>query len=154
AALTVPRLGVAAANWNSAGHHPLATKVAIIVAFVCAAICIVYMVAGLPSLRSRSRLPDRLKSEKWFLLFCWLTLNLAALLSAAYWVWNRKRVGHDGDATPALFGLSGEWIPFALFGLLIHVVGYLIARLALIRGSKGWFGELVDFVIRAFTGVA
>ncbi|MEP7340966.1 MAG: hypothetical protein ABI977_24755 [Acidobacteriota bacterium] len=173
-ALTIPRLAVSIASWNRAGQHPWVEKVAILAAFLAGMTCIAYMVAGLPSWRDRSRLSERLKSETWFLWFCWLMLNLSALLSAAYWAWNHIRVERkDAPAWWQFFhgylwqpmvlwlekifgwcGLSGKWIPFALFGLLFHIVGYVMARVFLIKRGKGVLDTLMDFGTRALTGVA
>lgn len=173
AALTLPRLAVSIASWNRAGQYPVVEKIAILAAFLTGVICVTYMVAGLPSWRDRSRLSERLKSETWFLWLCWLMLNLSALLSAGYWAWNHIRIERkDAPAWWQSFyshlwqpmvlwlekifgwcGLSGEWIPFALFGLLFHIVGYVIARALLIKRGKGVLDTLIDFFTRALTGI-
>lgn len=149
AVLAIPRLAVSIASWNC--PRPQVETVVLIIAFIAGVISMAYLVANLPSWRGLSRLPERFKTEGRFLVCCWLMLVTSAFLSVFYWAW----IHIPQHRTVALFGASlHPSIPFILFGLFYHVVGYLIARLFLIRlKSRGLFLEIYDFGVRAFTGV-
>jgi len=147
--MAVPRLAVSIASWNC--PRPWVETTAILVAFVSGVICVAYMVACLPGWRGKSRLPERWKTEKRFLLWCWITLNASAFLAAFYWSW----IHIPKDRCLDLFGATlHPSIPFILFGLCFHLIGYLIARLFLVKlDSRGIVPELFDFVVRGLTGI-
>lgn len=149
AAMAIPRLAVSIASWNC--PRPLAEKLAIVIAFLAGVVCVTYMVASLPGWRKKSRLPESWKTEKRFLVWCWLTLNASAFLSAFYWSW----IHIPKDRCVNLFGSSiHPAVPFILFGLSFHLLGYLIARLFLVKlDSRGIVPELFDFAVRGLTGV-
>jgi patatin-like phospholipase len=99
-------------------------------AVVLGACAIAYIGANRPSLGSRSSFPERLRSQERFLTLCLLPLALMAILITLYWAWVRS------SGTP-LAGLRFEilgWetsplVAFTLFGVLLHVGGFLLSRI-------------------------
>lgn len=165
AALAIPRFAVSVASWNTATRT--AAIAAILIAFIAGIVCVAYMIASLPSWPDQSSLVSKYqnskslfgkiirfltnKSEARFLQLCWVPLVLSALLSAAYWSWIHIA---QGKPTEMYSDLGLRMWPFILFGLLLHIIGYLIARIFLVkRAPWKWLPELYDFGVRAATGI-
>ncbi len=149
AAMAIPRLAVSIASWNYPRQWVETT--AIILSFTTGVIGVAYMIASLPGWRAKSKLPDKWKTESRFLVWCWMMLNASAFLAAFYWSWIHIPIGRS----ESLIGSSlHPSIPFILFGVGFHLLGYLIARIFLVKlDSRGALPEIFDFVLRGLTGV-
>ncbi len=149
AAMAIPRLAVSIASWNYPRQWVETTT--IILSFIAGVIGMAYMVASLPGWRAKSKLSDKWKTESRFLSWCWMMLNASAFLGAFYWSWIHIPKGRS----LSLIGDSlHPSIPFILFGVCFHLLGYLIARVFLVKlDSRGAVQEIFDFVVRGLTGV-
>ncbi len=172
AALGVPRLAVAVVCWDH--PWPQVETAAIILAFLAGTIGVAYQISNLPGWRTQSRVKASWRSEPVFLRWCWMMLNLSAFLSAFYWAWIHIPASRETEQfwwrwakwlylhlqVPALHTPVSwlaekwhSWLPFVLFGLLFHVVGYLIARVVLIkRRRREGMPDKWDLLIRVATG--
>lgn len=167
AALAIPRLAVSIASYNY--PKAWAEKLLILCGFIFGIISVTYLIGNLPSLRAKkslkkkrgseslsSRLSGRRKSaengsgkkrenESKFLWWGWLPLIVAAFFCSAFWSWIHIPSGWDFK----FFGLVHDHpLPFVAFGLLIHIVAYLVARLKYLQKT-----DWVDLLIRALTGM-
>ena len=172
AALGLPRLAVAVVCWDH--PWPRVEAAAIILAFLAGTIGVAYQISNLPGWRSQSRVKEGWRSEPVFLRWCWMMLNLSAFLSTFYWAWIHIPASRETEQfwwrwakwfylhlqMPALHTPVSwlaekwhSWLPFVLFGLLFHVVGYLIARVGLIkRRRREGMPDKWDILIRVATG--
>src|SRR5262245_47875440 len=121
AALLVPRFGVPIigmdpdALLHTAGWF---RRGALGLGFLLTAVAIAYMSVNLPSVNEAGKVQKGLLSthrdQDDFLLFCWLPLMVASILLVTYWAWHRN----TGSPPP-------QWWSFALFGAVLHCVGWL-----------------------------
>jgi len=110
-------------------------------AVLLGACAIAYISASRPSLGNRGTLSQRRRSQEWFLLLCLLPLSLMSILITLYWAWLRSR----GTPLAGLhFVILGQRTPpllaFALFGALLHVLGFALARFWVRKYVLGEFG--------------
>jgi hypothetical protein len=93
------------------------------------AVAIAYISVNRSGLEEGSSFPRQLRSQRWFLLLCMLPLYLMALLGSLYWAWVRT----GGRVSHMRFDLLGlELTPlrgFLAFGILLHLGGFLLARI-------------------------
>lgn len=149
AAMAIPRLAVAIASWNY--PRQWVEKTVIILAFIAGVIGVAYMIASLPGWRAKSKLSEKWKTESRFLVWCWMMLNASAFLAAFYWSWIHVPIGRSEKLIGSSIHPS---IPFILFGVCFHLLGYLIARLSLAKlDSRGLWVEVFDFTVRGLTGI-
>ncbi len=112
-----------------------------------------YIAAARPSLAAQSRLPARFRGQLPFLAFCQLPLTLMAILITLYWAWLRSR----GTPLEGLRFVVLGWeistpVGFVLFGMALHLGGFLLSRL-LVRSYV--LGELtVTLATGALGGAA
>ncbi|HZF13580.1 MAG TPA: patatin-like phospholipase family protein [Thermoanaerobaculia bacterium] len=112
AVLMIPRLSLLVARQRDLpGWLPPAVFWA---GAVAGAVAIAYIVANRPSLRRRSAFPERWKGQGWFLALGLLPLGLMAVAETTWWAW--------GPSIP-------PWNDFVLFGIGLHLGGYLLSRL-------------------------
>jgi hypothetical protein len=96
---------------------------------------IAYIGVTRPSLREKSTLPERwrgfpLRGQLPFLALCALPLTLMAILITLYWAWLR---GHGTPLSGLYFVILGvdasPLVGFVLFGVLLHLGGFLLSRI-------------------------
>ena len=122
-------------------------------AVVLGSCAIAYIGVNRPSLGSDSTFPRRLQTQEWFLALCMVPLALMAILITFYWAWIRSR----GTPLAGLrFVVLDRWelTPFwgfALFGVLLHVGGFLLSRIWVKRYTPG---ELAVTVLTGALGGA
>jgi hypothetical protein len=156
--LTVPRLSLAIARWQAPGPVGLGyIHLAFWVAVACGSVAIAFIIANRPSLAdapplhaSMSRLSRKHRDEWQFLKRCLAPLLLLASLITTYWAW--LRIPSDRlDYGLTLWGTHlHNAFTFALFGIMLYGVGYLIAQLLMMRTVLR--GELIFAVITGGIG--
>jgi hypothetical protein len=133
------------------------------------AVAIAYISVNRSGLETDITFPGHLRNQKWFLVLCLLPLYLMSLLASLYWVWVRMEpVRLVFYTTPSLywvqtsdrledlrfvlfgFALTPVW-GLVLFGVLLHLSGFLLARLWMRRAAPG---ELAVVVLTGALGGA
>ncbi len=122
-------------------------------AVVLGSCAIAYIGVNRPGLGKDSTFPPRLRSQEWFLTLCLLPLALMAVLITLYWAWIRSR----GTSPSGLrFVLLDRWevsplVAFMLFGVLLHLGGFLLSRIWVRQRA---LGELTVVVLTGALGGA
>jgi hypothetical protein len=90
---------------------------------------IAYIAAARPSLAAISRLKPKFRGQLPFLLFCQLPLTLMAILITLYWAWLRSRGTQIGGLRFVILGWeTSPLVGFVLFGMILHLGGFLLSR--------------------------
>ncbi len=98
-------------------------------AVLLGACAIAYISASRPSLGNRGTLSERRRTQEWFLLLCLLPLSLMSILITLYWAWLRSRGTPLAGLHFVILGQrTSPLLAFALFGALLHVLGFALAR--------------------------
>ena len=111
-----------------------------------------YIIASRPSLGAGSVLGKSWRSQQRFLVLCLLPLALMAILITLYWAWLRS----SGTPLAGLcFVVLGQrvspLIAFVLFGVLLHLGGFVVSRIWV---RKYTHGELIVTVATGALGGA
>ncbi|HEY8019948.1 MAG TPA: patatin-like phospholipase family protein, partial [Thermoanaerobaculia bacterium] len=151
AALMVPRLSVILVRlgtrpWFQEGEGTVLPAV-FWAAVVFGSCSIAYIIANRPSLGAAGVFPRRLRSQGWFLVLCLLPLALMAILITLYWAWVRSRGTPLAGLRFAVLGWEASpFAAFTLFGVLLHVGGFLLSRLWVRKYALG------EFLVTVLTG--
>ena len=99
-------------------------------AVLCGSCAIGYIAAARPSLAAQSRLPARFRGQLPFLALCQLPLTLMAILITLYWAWLRSRGTPLAGLRFVILGWeTSPLVAFVLFGMVLHLGGFLLSRL-------------------------
>ncbi len=154
--LMIPRVSVILIRW---GTNPwfqarenwiLPMVFWLAVAFGSCAIA--YISVNRPSLGANSTFPARWRGQLPFLVLCGLPLALMSILITLYWAWLRSRGTPLTDLHFVLLGWRlSPLLGFILFGILLHLGGFLLSRFWV----KGYvFGEFLVIVLTGSLGGA
>ena len=107
-------------------------------AVILGSVAIAYIIINRSGIEERRPIPARLRGQKWFLTLGLLPLYLMSILIALDWAWIRS----SGAPLSGLrFAIQGWEIHpvvfFVLFGVLLHVGGFLLSRIW-VRKSSLW----------------
>ena len=143
AALAVPRLFVSFAQLSPPDSLRI---IALVLGFAGSVMMIVYVAIKRPSIAKRPN------TQSDFIKWCLVPLLVSATLLALYWAWVSHADNSDLEKalTLHLFDRRHPSIPFIIFGVLVHVVGWLIYSV-LLRRFKGW--AWVELFALIFNGV-
>jgi hypothetical protein len=165
ASLMVPRISIVLVRWTPPDGVPQAVFWG---GVLCGIVAIAYIIANRPSLtalpppgsgkKPESRFPRRFQGQLAFLALCLLPLALMAIVATLCWAWAVRTA--PGQAGPDLdqlhFDVLGLSLParlaFVLFGVLLHVGGFLLSRLWVRSSPKRVLAELVVTVLTGAVG--
>ncbi|HZF14167.1 MAG TPA: hypothetical protein VFE33_35675 [Thermoanaerobaculia bacterium] len=166
AALVVPRISIVLVRWTPPAGVPPAVFWG---GVLCGIVSIAYIIANRPSLTAlpppgsaatqpESRFPRRFQGQLAFLALCLLPLALMAIAATLCWAWVVRTA--PGQADPNLdelhfdvLGLSlSARLAFVLFGVLLHVGGFLLSRLWVRSSGKRVLAELVVTILTGAVG--
>jgi hypothetical protein len=133
AALLLPRLGAALARLAPARG----TQQAVLwFALAAGILAIAFIIANRPSLnvahgskRALSRWPRRLQGQGAFLGLCLLPLACMAIGITLVWYWMERGIATEGLRIEVLGWSFGPWAAWLLFGVALHVGGFVLSRL-------------------------
>jgi hypothetical protein len=100
------------------------------VSVLLGSIAIAYISANRSGIEEHRAVPWRLRGQKWFLILCLLPLYLMSVLISLDWGWLRS----TAEPLSALRLHALGWVihpalAFVLFGVLVHLGGFLLARI-------------------------
>jgi len=156
AALMIPRLSVIVVRlgtrpWFQAQEGWVLPAV-FWAAVLLGACSIAYISANRPGLGKQGTLAPRWRSQSWFLVLCLLPLSLMAILITAYWAWVRGRGTPLAGLRFVILGWStSPLVGFVLFGALLHLAGWALARIWV---RKYVMGELLVTLLTGALGGA
>jgi hypothetical protein len=131
--LMIPRVSVVLVrlgtrHWFQAREEWI-LQVVFWLAVVFGSCAIAYIAAARPSLAAKSRLKPSCRGQIPFLVFCQLPLTLMAILITLYWAWLRGRgMPLSGLRFIVLGWETSPLVGFVLFGVLLHLGGFLLSR--------------------------
>ncbi|HEX9943466.1 MAG TPA: patatin-like phospholipase family protein, partial [Thermoanaerobaculia bacterium] len=151
AVLMIPRVSVILVRlgtrpWFQA-HQSMVLPGIFWTAVLLGSFAIAYISANRPSLREKSTFPERWRGQEWVLGLCVLPLALMAILITLYWAWVRSRGTPLSGLRYVILGWeTSPLVGFTLFGVLLHVGGFVISRL--------WVRKYVvgEFLVVTLTG--
>lgn len=114
-------------------------------------VAIAYLSVNRPGLGSGSTFPERWRGQPAFLALCLGPLILMSVAATVAWAW---LLGHQPDLTqlpllPGLFdGRVSAGLSFVVFGAVMHLWGFLLARVWVRRWSP------VELAVALLTGAA
>jgi hypothetical protein len=156
AVLVIPRISVILVRlgtrpWFRAHQEPVLQAV-FWAALLLGSFAIAYISANRPSLGEKSTFPARWRGQGWFLVLCLLPLSLMAILITLYWAWVRSRgTPLSGLGFVVLGREISPLVAVTLFGVLLHIGGFLISRIWV---KKYFMGELLVTVLTGALGGA
>ncbi|MDP9120412.1 MAG: patatin-like phospholipase family protein [Acidobacteriota bacterium] len=156
AALVIPRVSVILVRLGTRPWFQAEEGTVLPVVFWAAVLlgscAIGYIIANRPSLGERSVYPPRLRTQEWFLALCLLPLGLMAILITLYWAWIRSRGTPLAGLRFVILGLeTSPLLAFTLFGILLHLGGFVFSRIWVRRRV---LGELLVTVATGAVGGA
>ena len=128
AVLMLPRIGMVLAR-----RHPdeLVQQAVFWFGVVAGIFALAYIAANRPSLTSppapKSNYPPLQQTQSAFLWRCLLPMTTMALAVTLYWSWT-ARVPIDHLRFEILGYPTPAWLTFALFGVLLHLGGFILSR--------------------------
>ncbi len=110
---------------------------------LCGMISIAYISVNRSGVEEHRAIPAHLRGQKYFLRLCLLPLYLMAVLISLFWAWRRSMpVPYSGIH---FLGWRIPTLPsFILYGVLLHLGGFLLARIWV--HSRRVMGELLVVV--------
>jgi Patatin-like phospholipase len=148
-ALALPRLFLSYAQWSAPDVIRVA---ALVVGFVCGVAMIVYIAISRPSITNKHR------DQKHFLVCCLLPLLVSATALALYWAWVSNAGNHalESRLTLGLVDALSRPFRYLLFGILLHLVAWVISTIVLIsrRVKARAFAEFLALLFNGAVGGA
>ncbi len=143
AVLALPRLFVSLSQLTPSPYERVAT---LAVGFITGVVMIVYVAISRPSITKRHH------DQRSFLKWCLTPLIISATLLALYWSWftNATDINLERNLTFHLLDGRHQAIGFVVFGVLLHLVAWLLYTWMLKRSAKL---IVLEFFGLAFNGL-
>ena len=143
AVLILPRLIVAVVTYKP--NDPGFVVGALAVGLILVGVALAYICLNLPSVRSSlGNSPHFFRhrdGQGSFLMWCLVPLMASAFSLTTAWAWLRNSGGSLADQLELGYDLP-TWIAFPVVGMLVHVLGWLVASaLLFLESTKGQFNE-------------
>src|SRR5262245_13067443 len=166
AALSLPRLWMSALHWNNANWYVV--NGVFWLGFILGGISIAYIIINRPSLSDLIRrgwfpnISQKLRGERWFLIFGLGCLVVTAIASSLYWSWAHIHgaslwlpISSERQAMFNQFFNQQKLLGFMAFGVAIHLLGFALSQFfapQIIKWKRYYCGGR-DIICCVVTGV-